>query len=57
MTQIATIINNVSSTYNMGLTVSVVPMPEGLMFTEAFSDHLYFAFAALSRIIHGRVIS
>jgi hypothetical protein len=45
MTQIATIINNVSSTYNMGLTVSVVPMPEGLMFTEAFSDHLYFSFS------------
>lgn len=40
MTQIATVVNNVSSTYNMGLTVDVVPEPEGQMFTYAFSDHL-----------------
>ena len=36
MEQIATVVNNVSSTYNMGLTVDVVPQPEGQMFTYAF---------------------
>jgi hypothetical protein len=38
---IATNVNNVSSTYNMGLTVSVVPLPSGTMLTEAFSGYLY----------------
>jgi len=38
---IATNLNNVSSTYNMGLTVSVVPLPSGTMLTEAFSGYLY----------------
>lgn len=37
-------INNVSSTYNMGLTVSVVPLPTGTLLNEAFASptHLYF---------------
>lgn len=39
--QIATAVNNVSSTYNMGLTVNVVPVPIGQMITEALSDNLY----------------
>jgi len=39
--QIASAINNVSSTYNMGLTVSVVPEPFGIMSTQGFSDELY----------------
>lgn len=43
MDQIATVVNNISSTYNMGLTVDVVPEPEGQMFTYEFSDHLAFA--------------
>jgi len=34
-TQIAEVINNISSTYNMGLTVSVVPEPTGTLLTEA----------------------
>jgi ABC-type transport system substrate-binding protein len=44
MTQIATTINNISSTYNMGLTVSVQPIPGGLLFTEISSApaNLYF---------------
>jgi ABC-type transport system substrate-binding protein len=41
LVQIATAINNVSSTYNMGLTVSVVPVPIGQMITLALSDNLY----------------
>jgi len=45
MEQIATAVNNVSSTYNMGLTVDVVPQPEGQMFTYAFSDHLEFSWS------------
>ncbi|MDE1852675.1 MAG: hypothetical protein KGI38_02880 [Thaumarchaeota archaeon] len=37
-------INNVSATYNMGLTVSVVPLPTGTLLNEAFASptHLYF---------------
>ena len=38
---IASNVNNVSSTYNMGLTVSVEPLPSGTMLTEAFSGNLY----------------
>jgi ABC-type transport system substrate-binding protein len=43
MNDIAGTINNVSSTYNMGLTVSVQPLPAGQELTEAFSEpnHLY----------------
>jgi len=45
MNQIAIAVNNVSSTYNMGLTVVVVPEAIGQMFTQAFSDHLYFSWS------------
>jgi len=38
---IASTVNNVSSTYNMGLTVSVEPIPSGTLLTEAFSGNLY----------------
>ncbi len=36
-------INNISSTYNMGLTVSVQPIPAGQLLTDALSvpNHLY----------------
>ncbi|MHB8567363.1 MAG: ABC transporter substrate-binding protein [Nitrososphaerales archaeon] len=39
--QIASAINNVSNTYNMGLSVSVTPEPFGYMSTLGFSDKLY----------------
>jgi peptide/nickel transport system substrate-binding protein len=44
MNDIAATINNASLTYNMGLTVSVQPLPAGQELTEAFSvpNHLYF---------------
>jgi ABC-type transport system substrate-binding protein len=43
LNDIAGTINNVSTTYNMGLTVSVQPLPAGQELTEAFSvpNHLY----------------
>lgn len=41
MNQIAATINNISQTYNMGLTVSVIPLPAGQMVTQAFSGQLY----------------
>jgi len=41
MNAIAGTVNNVSSTYNMGLTVTVEPIPVGTMITEAFSGNLY----------------
>lgn len=42
--QIAGTINNASFAYNMGLTVSVSPLPSGQLLTEAFStpSRLYF---------------
>jgi len=39
--QVAQTINNVSSTYNMGLTVNLTPLPCGQMTTEAFSGQVY----------------
>lgn len=39
--QIASAINNVSSTYNMGLTADVVPLPYGILFTDESSSYLY----------------
>jgi hypothetical protein len=39
--QMATVINNISSTYNMGLTITVTPLPIGAMFTQGLSDQLY----------------
>jgi ABC-type transport system substrate-binding protein len=41
MNTIAATVNNVSSTYNMGLKVTVEPVPVGTMITEAFSGNLY----------------
>ena len=43
MDTIAGNINNISQTYNMGLTVSVVPLPTGQMLNDAFASptHLY----------------
>ncbi len=48
MTEIAEAVNNVSSTYNMGLTVSIVPIPLGIQTIEGFSSYLYMwtSFAA-----------
>jgi len=40
--QIASAINNISSTYNMGLTVVVSPIPQGLEVVDGFSGYLYF---------------
>ncbi|HYB45295.1 MAG TPA: ABC transporter substrate-binding protein [Nitrososphaerales archaeon] len=44
MNDLAGTIDNISATYNMGLTVSVEPLPTGQMLTEAFAvpGHLYF---------------
>ncbi|HYB66984.1 MAG TPA: hypothetical protein VEC43_01545, partial [Candidatus Acidoferrales bacterium] len=41
MNAIAGTVNNVSSTYHMGLTVTVEPVPVGTMITQAFSGELY----------------
>ncbi len=41
LNQIAGTINNVSTTYNMGLTVNVTPLPCGQMTSEAFSGQVY----------------
>ncbi|MHB8568561.1 MAG: ABC transporter substrate-binding protein [Nitrososphaerales archaeon] len=43
--QIASVINNVSVTYNMGLSVNLTPYPIGQMFSLGFSGHLYFFWA------------
>ncbi len=47
LNQIATTINNISSTYNAGLTVSVAPIPLGQLTTEAFSTPTKFYMYAL----------
>ena len=39
--QIATVINNVSATYNMGLSVSITPEPIGQMVVAGISNQLY----------------
>lgn len=39
--QIATAINNISATYNMGLTVSLVPIPSAEYFTLAYTGYFY----------------
>jgi ABC-type transport system substrate-binding protein len=41
LNQIAATVNNVSTTYNMGLTVNVTPLPCGTMTSEAFSGQVY----------------
>ncbi|MDA4131086.1 MAG: hypothetical protein OK457_09970, partial [Thaumarchaeota archaeon] len=40
--QIASAINNISSAYNMGLTVTLAPIPQGLEVVSGFSGYLYF---------------
>ena len=40
--EIASVINNISSTYNMGLTVDVSPIPQGIEVVDGFSGYLYF---------------
>ena len=39
--EIASVVNNISATYNMGLSVSLTPIPTGQMYNDAFSGHLY----------------
>ena len=41
LNSIASTVNNVSSTYNMGLTVTIEPIPMGTLTTEGFSGNLY----------------
>ena len=41
LNQIAGTVNNVSTTYNMGLTMQVTPLPCGQMTSEAFSGQVY----------------
>lgn len=43
MFQIASAINNISTTYNMGLSVNVVPEPLGQVFTLELSGETYMA--------------
>jgi len=43
-TNIADVINNISSTYNMGLTVQIQPVPDGQMLTQGLSDELYSSY-------------
>jgi peptide/nickel transport system substrate-binding protein len=46
LTQIASVINNVSSTYNMGLTVSVTPYPFGIYLSSLLSGYFYMYWGA-----------
>ena len=41
LAQIASVINNISSTYNMGLTVGVVPVPAGPFVADALAGQYY----------------
>lgn len=43
-TDMADVINNISSTYNMGLTVQITPVPAGEMLTEGLADQLYSSY-------------
>ena len=47
MTDIASVINNVSQTYNMGFTVSVTPYPFGVYITNLISGYFYMYWAAI----------
>jgi ABC-type transport system substrate-binding protein len=40
--QMATVLNNVSTTYNMGLSFVLQPLPIGELYAEAFSGYLMF---------------
>ncbi|MDA4136520.1 MAG: ABC transporter substrate-binding protein [Thaumarchaeota archaeon] len=50
LTQIASVVNNVSATYNMGLTVSVVPVPTGQLLANAFAVPTHYYMYALGWI-------
>ena len=41
LNQMAENINNISATYNMGLTVAIEPLPAGQMISEGFSGQTY----------------
>ena len=41
LTQIASVVNNISATYNMGLQVSVAPVPLGPFITAGLSGYYY----------------
>jgi peptide/nickel transport system substrate-binding protein len=41
LNQMAETMNNVSTTYNMGLTIELVPLPLGQMTSEAFAGQVY----------------
>jgi ABC-type transport system substrate-binding protein len=43
-TDIADSINNISATYNMGLTVQIQPVPDGQMLTQGLADELYSSY-------------
>jgi len=43
-TDIAVAINNISSFYNMGLTVQIQPVPTGQMLTQGLADQLYSSY-------------
>lgn len=47
LNQIATAINNVSATYNMGLSVSITPYPFGTYITDLISGYFYMYWAAI----------
>ena len=47
LNEIAGTVNNVSATYNMGLAVTVVPLPLGQLTAEAFSAPTHFYMYAL----------
>ncbi len=40
-TQMAEVLNNVSQTYNMGLTISVTPLPSGPFYSESGAGEVY----------------
>ena len=41
VTQVAESINNISAAYNLGLTVTVVPSPQGSLVSQAFAGQTY----------------
>jgi ABC-type oligopeptide transport system substrate-binding subunit len=49
-TQLAATVNNVSATYNMGLTVTIVPVPTGQLLANAFSVPTHYYMYALGWI-------
>ena len=47
LSQIASVVNNVSTTYNMGLTISVAPYPFGTYIGDLISGYFYMYWAAI----------